>query len=79
MLQADSAHQIGPETSLQSVLIVVESGGTGEELPRLCTSALRNSDAVPHQNALPYHHIVQHYYGIQYMYQGGMHTLIQFN
>src|SRR5271156_5347498 len=40
MLQADSAHQIGPGTSLQSILIVVESGGTGEELPRLCTSTL---------------------------------------
>src|SRR5271170_4385187 len=26
--QADSAHQIGPETTLQDVLIVVESGGT---------------------------------------------------
>src|SRR5271168_2407054 len=40
MPQADSAHQIGPETSLQSILIVVESGGTGEELPRLCTSTM---------------------------------------
>src|SRR5271155_4896845 len=40
ILQADSAHQIGPETSLQSILIVVESGGTGEELPRLCNSTL---------------------------------------
>src|SRR5271170_3562233 len=29
MQQADSAHQIGPETILQDVLIVVESGGTG--------------------------------------------------
>ena len=29
MLQADSAHQIGPETILQGVLIVVESGGRG--------------------------------------------------
>ena len=28
MLQLDSAHQIGPETTLQSILIVVESGGT---------------------------------------------------
>ena len=27
--QADSAHQIGPETTLQGVLIVVESGGKG--------------------------------------------------
>src|SRR5271170_6565887 len=40
MAQADSAHRIGPETSLQSILIVVESGGTGEELPRLCNSTL---------------------------------------
>ena len=29
MPQADSAHQIGPETILQGVLIVVESGGRG--------------------------------------------------
>ena len=28
MPQADSAHRIGPETTLQGVLIVVESGGT---------------------------------------------------
>ena len=41
ILQADSAHQIGPETTLQSILIVVESGGTGEELPRLCYSTLQ--------------------------------------
>ena len=27
--QLDSAHQIGPETTLQDILIVVESGGTG--------------------------------------------------
>ena len=27
--QADSAHQRGPETTLQDILIVVESGGTG--------------------------------------------------
>ena len=46
MAQADSAHRIGPETSLQSVLIVVESGGTGEELPRLCTSTLY-PDSIP--------------------------------
>jgi len=26
--QADSAHEIGPKTTLQGVLIVVESGGT---------------------------------------------------
>jgi len=31
MLQAHSAHQVGPETILESILIVVESGGTGEE------------------------------------------------
>src|SRR5271170_1118371 len=41
MLQAHLAHQIGPETSLQSVLIVVESGGREEELPRLCTSTVQ--------------------------------------
>ena len=29
MTQADSVHQIGPETTLQGILIVVESGGTG--------------------------------------------------
>ena len=29
MLQADSTHQLGPETILQGVLIVVESGGRG--------------------------------------------------
>ena len=28
MLQLDSARQIGPETTLQGILIVVESGGT---------------------------------------------------
>jgi len=29
MPQADSAHQIGPETILQGILIVVESGDRG--------------------------------------------------
>ena len=29
--QADSAHQIGPETTLQDFLIVVENGGKGGE------------------------------------------------
>ena len=57
MLQADSAHQISPETGLQSILIVVESGGTGQEkmLPEFFT--LRNWAPillVPQQPAVPW-------------------------
>src|SRR5271154_6762555 len=54
MLQADSAHQIGPGTSLQSILIVVESGGTGEELPPLCTSTLYLDSATRLYTPTPY-------------------------
>jgi len=57
MLQAHSAHQVGPETILQSILIVVESGGTGQEkmLPEFFT--LRNWVPillVPQQPAVPW-------------------------
>jgi hypothetical protein len=30
MIQADSAHQIGPKTILHAILTVVEIGGRGE-------------------------------------------------
>jgi len=53
-LQRDSAHQIGPETPLHTILMVVV-------LIMMHLDALRYSDAVPHHDAVPYHDTVRHY------------------
>ena len=50
----DSAHQIGPETSFHTILMVVV-------LIMMHLDALRYSDAVPHHDAVPYHDTVRHY------------------
>jgi hypothetical protein len=40
----DSAHQIGPEITFQSILILVESGGTGGRINLPAFFTLRNWD-----------------------------------
>jgi len=57
MPQLDSAHQIGPETSLQSILIVVESGGTGGRINAagiFHSQKLGPNLPVPQQPAVPW-------------------------
>jgi len=52
MPQADSAHPIGPETTLQSILIVVENGGTGGRINAAGIFHSRPILPVPQQPAI---------------------------